>query len=134
MIISISASAARALGVVPVASPNSVAIVDASVAPLENSEWGMSGFDPITIATAIVSPSARPAPNAIAPRMPVRALGNTTLDEHLAPRGAERESTLDQLTRNDGDHVSRDRDDGRQDHDRENESSKQEAESLLWVR
>ena len=57
---------------------NSLAITLASVYDGAKSEAEISGRLPITIVTAIVSPSARPSPSTHAPKMPTRAAGSTT--------------------------------------------------------
>src|SRR5205085_3749313 len=54
----------------PVASVNSLAMVEAIVEPGENSEVGKPWALPITKVTAIVSPSARPSPSITAPIAP----------------------------------------------------------------
>ena len=53
-----------------VASLNSLAMMLASVAPGLNIDATICGMLPITIVTAIVSPSARPKPRMIAPKSP----------------------------------------------------------------
>ena len=55
------------------ASVNSLAITAAIVYCGANSDAEILGLLPITIVTAIVSPSARPKPSMTAPTMPVRA-------------------------------------------------------------
>ena len=56
------------------ASPKFSARVAETVVPLANSECGMAKkLPPITIDTAMVSPSARPRPRNTAPAMPDRA-------------------------------------------------------------
>ena len=70
------------------ASANSLAITLASVAAGLNSDAEISAELPITIATAIVSPSARPSPRIIAPITPVMPYGITavfTISHLVAP-------------------------------------------------
>ena len=55
------------------ASVNSLARTPAIVYCGANSDTDTFGVFPITIVTAIVSPSARPKPSMTAPTMPVRA-------------------------------------------------------------
>ena len=55
------------------ASANSLATTAAIVYCGANSDSDTFGLLPITIVTAIVSPSARPKPSITAPMMPVRA-------------------------------------------------------------
>ena len=65
-----SASAARWTS--STASVNSLAMTEASVEPVPNSDFTRSGLLPMTIATAMVSPSARPSASSTAPTKPVR--------------------------------------------------------------
>ena len=67
----ISTSACRCRS--SVASVNSLAITAAIVYCGAYSDVVICGLLPITIVTAIVSPSARPKPSMTAPMMPVRA-------------------------------------------------------------
>src|ERR1700722_19296288 len=62
----------------PVASVNSLAITDAIVYPGANSDALICGLFPMTMVTAIVSPSARAKARNTEPMMPVRAHGTTT--------------------------------------------------------
>ena len=57
----------------PLASANSLAITAGNEYPGAKSEARMVGELPITIVTAIVSPSARPRPSIVAPTIPARA-------------------------------------------------------------
>ena len=66
--ISISACRCRS----SVASVNSFAMTAAMVYCGAKSDQEIVGLFPITIVTAIVSPSARPKPSMMAPTMPVR--------------------------------------------------------------
>ena len=59
------------------ASPNWFAITAAIVSPGENKRPDSWVDEPITNATAIVSPIARPSPMSTAPTMPLRLCGNT---------------------------------------------------------
>src|SRR6266550_6118943 len=71
-----------------VASLNSLAIAAAIVYAGCSSETPMSWRLPITIVTAIVSPSARPRPRMIAPMRPARPYGSTaerTVSQRVAP-------------------------------------------------
>src|SRR5271163_2026471 len=71
-----------------VASANSLAMTLASGAAGANNENEMFGELPMTIATAIVSPSARPSPRMIAPTTPEIDGGNTdsrTISHLVAP-------------------------------------------------
>src|SRR5579863_433707 len=61
-----------------VASVNSLAITLAKVYDGAKSDDDISGRLPITMVTAIVSPSARPSASTHAPKMPTRAAGKTT--------------------------------------------------------
>src|SRR6266403_927687 len=75
----------------PVASVNSLASTLAMVYPGANSDLAISGRLPITIVTAIVSPSARPKPKMIAPTMPARALRSTPMriiSQRVAPNAS----------------------------------------------
>src|SRR6185436_177189 len=65
------------------ASVNSLAMTAAIVYCGANSDSDTFGLFPITIVTAIVSPSARPKPSMTAPMMPVRA-------ENIAARMASK--------------------------------------------
>ena len=72
-----------------VASVNWLAMIDERVAAGANSECAMVGELPMTIVTAIVSPSARPVDRVTAPKRPTRALGSTTRQstcQRVAPR------------------------------------------------
>ena len=60
-------------------SANSLMIAEPSVAPGAMSEWGIDGLFPITIATAMLSPSALPVASVIAVWIPARAPGRTAL-------------------------------------------------------
>src|ERR1700722_2702692 len=62
----------------PVASVNSLAMTEAMVYPGANSEALIWGLLPMTIVTAMVSPSARARARKTEPMMPVRAQGTTT--------------------------------------------------------
>ena len=65
-----------------------VAICEAIVCAESKMLLGTSGRFPITIVTAIVSPSARPSPRITAPKMPDRAYGSTALviiSQRVAP-------------------------------------------------
>ena len=66
-----------------VASENSFAITLASVLPGANRLLLITAWFPIVIATAIVSPSARPSPRMTAPTIPMRALRSTPDANHL---------------------------------------------------
>src|ERR1041385_6882329 len=71
-----------------VASENSFAIAAAIVYAGWNNETPISWRLPITIVTAIVSPSARPSPRITAPMSPVRPYGSTadrTASQRVAP-------------------------------------------------
>jgi hypothetical protein len=73
----------------PLASLNVTAILDAMVWAWSKIDTGMSWPLPITIVTAIVSPSARPRPRIAAPTTPERAYGSTALtatSQRVAPR------------------------------------------------
>src|SRR6266403_1366997 len=75
----------------PVASVNSLASTLAMVYPGANSDVAISGRLPITIVTAMVSPSARPKPKMIAPTMPARALRSTPMriiSQRVAPNAS----------------------------------------------
>ena len=72
----------------PVASLNSLANTLAMVYPGANSDLAISGRFPITMVTAMVSPSARPSPRMIPPRIPARALRKTPtriISQRVAP-------------------------------------------------
>ena len=62
----------------PVASVNSLAITDAIVYPGANNDALICGLFPMTMVTAMVSPSARAKARNTEPMMPVRAHGTTT--------------------------------------------------------
>ena len=67
---------------------NSFAITLDSVYAGWKIECGMTYWLPITIVTAIVSPSARPSARMVAPKMPARADGKMTrhvVSHHVAP-------------------------------------------------
>src|SRR6185295_10195143 len=73
------------------ASVYSLATTLAIVADGAKSEAEISARLPITIVTAIVSPSARPSPRTIAPTIPERAIGNTPVrmaSQRVAPRAS----------------------------------------------
>ena len=57
----------------PLASANSLAMTAGSEYPGANNEARIVGEFPMTIVTAIVSPSARPSPSMVAPTIPARA-------------------------------------------------------------
>jgi len=62
-----------------VASGDSLAITLAIVEPGENKENAISGLLPINMVTAIVSPMARPKPNAIAAKIPEKPASITAV-------------------------------------------------------
>src|SRR5205807_892483 len=73
---------------VVVASLNSLAMAAAIVKPGCSTETLMSCRLPISMVTAMVSPSARPRPSMIAPMMPARPYGRTadhTASQRVAP-------------------------------------------------
>ena len=81
----------------------------------------MTGAGESTIATAIVSPSARPRPSIAAEMMPERPNGSTAMriiSQRVAP---ERERGLLVQPRRLQEHLAADRGDDRQDHDREHD-------------
>ena len=70
------------------ASLNVVAICEAMVCELSKMLCGICGRLPMTIVTAIVSPSARPSPRMTAPMIPERAYGRTAfviISQRVAP-------------------------------------------------
>ena len=80
------------------ASANWLTIADPRVAPGSVSEWGSAGRLPMTMATAIASPMARPTASVTAAPIPGRAVGSTTLRttcQRVAPSAiaASRSST-----------------------------------------
>ena len=94
---------------------------------VEQAASGSAGLLPMTIVTAIVSPSARPRPRMTAPTIPERAYGRTafvTVSQRVAPRA----SIASRCAVRDGrDDLARDRHDGRQDHDREDHAGREDA-------
>ena len=110
------------------ASLNVVAILEAIVWAWSNSESGMSWALPMTMVTAIVSPSARPRPRMTAPTIPERAAGQDGLGHDLPARGAEGEHRLALALRDGGDDLARDGDDRGQDHDREDHAGGEQAD------
>src|SRR6202521_431813 len=91
--ISTSPSSISAAGYrLPVASENSLAILLASVYPGEKIEGGISSRLPMTMVTAMVSPSARPRASTVAPKIPARAAGSNTrhvVSHQVAPRATD---------------------------------------------
>ena len=84
-------------------------------------------LEPITSATAIVSPSARPRPSITAPTRPLRARGNTRHAEHLPARRAHRERGVLVVLRDGREHLAADRGDDRDHHHREHDAGGHEA-------
>jgi hypothetical protein len=81
-----------------VASANWLTIAEPRVAPGASREWGKAGRFPITSATAMLSPRARPTARVRAAAMPVRAPGRTAVRmtyQRVAPiaRAASRSAT-----------------------------------------
>src|SRR5579863_4846331 len=75
----------------PVASENSLASTAAIEYPGENRDAAILGLLPMTMVTAMVSPSARASARNTEPKMPILAAGTTTfqVDSHLvAPRAS----------------------------------------------
>ena len=75
-----------------------------------------------TMATAIVSPSARPRPSIDAETMPERAKGSTAMPDHLPAGGAEGQGGLLVQLRGLQEDLAGDRGDDRQDHDRQHDA------------
>ncbi len=80
--VSTSSTPARAMTeLVPMpgaASANWLTMADPRVAPGAMSEWGTAGLLPMTMATAMLSPRARPTAKVRAAAIPERAPGKTT--------------------------------------------------------
>ena len=75
-----------------------------------------------TMATAIVSPRARPRPSMTRGDHAGAGVGEDRQPDHLPPRGAERERGLLVQPRRLGEDLARDRGDDRQDHDRQHDA------------
>ena len=71
------------------ASANWLTIADPRVAPGASREWGMAGRLPMTMATAIASPSARPTARVTAAAMPEPAPGSTAVRIDLPAGSAQ---------------------------------------------
>ena len=76
------------------ASPHWKAMTDGSESPDEKRLAVIVGDEPITSATAIVSPIARPRPSITAPTMPPSECGKDRAGDHLPPRRAERQRAV----------------------------------------
>ena len=120
---------ARRCGRRRVASANSLAMHRRQRVAGAKSEAWISGELPITIVTAIVSPSARPRPRIAAPRMPGPAYGSTAMriaSQRVAPSASAPSRSAAGMVRSTS---MRDRGDGRQDHDRQDDARGEKAEA-----
>ena len=101
------------------------------MSPGENSEALILASLPITIVTAIVSPSARARARKTEPMIPVRAQGTTTFQVDFPPSSAKAQGGFALFARDGKQDFARDGDDERDNHDGENDSGGQKAHAVV---
>ena len=106
----------------------------ASNSPGEKSFSVICGFEPMTSATAIVSPIARPRPSVTAPTMPPLLCANTDAADHLPPGGAEGERGFLLAAGRRVEHLAGERGDDRHDHDRQDHPGGEERPAVHRLR